>query len=501
MRKHENYKLYYNIVKRLGQGKFGEVYEANLKDSNEKRAIKILNKEKVRNAYINKYFEEPGEKEMLPYIKCFYNEVKNMEIALGENRDNENAVKIFEYFDNEKEFAIVMECCDTNLLNYLNNIKEEEKLSILNQINKTIKIMVENNEHTFIDLRLENILIKFLNEEKTQYIVKLKLTDDIGLMKQFKNLVMSTYDSKNIVTDPPEILNGEDYNPKSDLWSLGIIIYVLYFGEYPFKGSSIKELLNNIKQGEKLLNKTGNSKLDNLITNLLKEDIKERINWNQYFNHPLFVKKKYGSEDFRDFYEIDEEPIGSTDYATVYRGRVKESGELRAIKVFDKVKIRNYIKKKFLKIEDENDIKPFKDGFNKEIEHMIMVEGEKNENNNTVKFYEFYQNDDEFVVVMELCDGNLLDVFSKRTEPYSPDEIGDILSQLNNSFKIMNKNKLVHRALNLQNILVKYENKEKTKFTIKLKLTDDSFLLNDLKNIQKIYEYKNILYCSRNIKR
>ena len=496
MRKHEDYKLYYNIGERLGQGKFGEVYEATAKDSNEKRAIKILNKEKVRNAYKNKYFEEPGEEEMAPYIKCFYNEVKNMEIALGENQDNENAVKMYEYFDNENEFAIVMECCDTNLLNYLNNIKEEEKLTILNQLNKTIKIMVEDNDIKFIDLRLENILIKFVNKEKTQYIIKLKLTDDIGLMKQFKNLVMSTTDSKNILADPPEILNGEDYNPKSDLWSLGIIIYVLYFHEYPFKGSSINELLENIKQGENKLKKTGNSDLDNLIINLLKENLKDRMNWNQYFNHPFFVKKKYGSEDFRVFYEIDEEPIGNTEYATVYRGRVKGTGELRAIKVFDKVKIRNYIKRKFLKIADENDIKPFKDGFDKEIEHMIMVEGDKNENNNTVKFYEFYQNEDEFAVIMELCDDNLLNVFASRKEPYSPDEIGDILSQLNQSFKIMNKNKLVHRALNLQNILVKYENKEKTKFTIKLKLTDDSILLDDIPNSQRKTQIKGILFIS-----
>ena len=499
MRKNDDYKLYYNIGERIGQGKFGEVYEATVKESNEKRAIKILDKEKVRNAYKNKYFEEPGEEEMAPYINCFYNEVKNMKMALGENQENENAVKIYEYFDNENEFAIVMEYCDTNLLNYLNNIKEEEKLSILHQLNKTIKIMIENNEQKFIDLRLENILIKFLDKEKTQYIVKLKLTDDIGLMKQFKNLVMSTNDSKNILADPPEILKGEDYNPKSDLWSLGIIIYILYFHEYPFKGSSIRELLENIKQGENKLNTTGNSDLDNLIIGLLKENVKERMNWNQYFNHPLFVKKKYGSEDFREFYEIDEEPIGNTEYATVYKGRVKKTGELRAIKVFDKVKIRNYIKRKFLKIADENDIKPFKDGFNKEIEHMLMVEGEKNENNNTVKFYEFYQNEDEFAVIMELCDDNLLNVFASKKEPYSPDEIGEILSQLNNSFKIMNNNKLVHRALNLQNILVKYENKERTKFTIKLKLTDDSSLLDDMPNIQNKIQFKSILFIAPEI--
>ena len=494
MKKNEDFKNYYNIGNRLGQGKFGEVYEATTKDSNEKRAIKILDKKKVKNAFKNTYFKEPEEEEMKPYINCFLNEVRNMKLALGENEENENAVKLYEYFDNENEFAIVMERCDSTLLSYLDKIKDEEKHNIINQLNKTIKKMVDN-QLIYIDLRLENILIKFVNEEKTKYIIKLKLTDDIGLVKQFRNLMLSSEgNNRNNCIDAPEILKENEYNHKSDLWSLGVIIYVLYFREYPYKGTSSEELLEEIKKGQDNLKKTGNLDLDNLIRALLIEEPEERMDWNQYFNHPFFVKKKIQSEDFRDYYKIENE-IGNPGFATVYKARTIDTDELRAIKVFDKKRIKNDFKRKYLRFPTEEDIKPYINGFFNEINHIKMVEGENNENNNTIKYYEYYQNEDEFAIVMELCDSNLLNIFADKSEPYSPEEIGNILSQLNNSFIIMNNNKLVHAALNLENILIKYKNKEKTNTTIKLKLTNDSCLLKDLHDVIKLNKnQRNILF-------
>jgi len=65
---------------------------------------------------------------MEPYINCFLNEIKNMKLAEGENKDNENTVKFFEYFDNDKEFVIIMELCDDNLLNYIS--KKKGKFSL-----------------------------------------------------------------------------------------------------------------------------------------------------------------------------------------------------------------------------------------------------------------------------------------------------------------------------------------------------------------------------------
>ena len=496
MKKQNNFRDYYNLGKRLGQGKFGQVYEAKTKNTNAKRAIKILDKASIKKDFKVKFFQEPSDEDMEPYIKCFDNEVKNMQIAMGSNGDNENAVKFFECFEDDNEYAIVMELCDTTLLDHLNEIKNEEKYKIINQLNKTTKIMVDR-EVGYIDIRLENILIKFTNEQKTEYIIKLKLTDDIGLTKQLENLNKNENIIKYNCIDAPEIIKEGEHSNKSDLWSLGVIIYVLYFKEYPYKGNTNDELLENIKKGDKILKKTDNEDLNNLIRGLLVEEPHNRMDWKQYFNHPFFVKKKK-NENFRENYEILKE-IGNLLFATVYKAKVIDSGELRAIKVFEKNRLRTYFKRKYLKYPSEEDMKPYTESFLNEINHMQIVEGKNKENNNTVKFYEYYHNQDEIASVMELCDENLLNYFVDKNRALTPDEIGDILSQLNHSFQIMKNNKLVHLAINLENILVKYENVEKTKFVFKLKLVNDSCLLKDLQNILKLYHSGNIKFVAPEI--
>ena len=87
-------------------------------------------------------------------------------------------------------------------------------------------------------------------------------------------------------------MKREEYNDKSLLWSLGVIIYVLFFNDFPYKGNYEKGILDNIKSGEENLKKTGISDLDDLIRRLLVEDPENRMNWNDYFEHPFFIQKK-----------------------------------------------------------------------------------------------------------------------------------------------------------------------------------------------------------------
>ena len=89
----------------------------------------------------------------------------------------------------------------------------------------------------------------------------------------------------------PEILEGEKYNQECDLWSLGIIIYVLYFKQYPYNAETAVAILMCIKKlGNKIIKKTGNKDLDDLIIKLIEKDPKKRITWKDYFDHQ-FLKK------------------------------------------------------------------------------------------------------------------------------------------------------------------------------------------------------------------
>ena len=85
----------------------------------------------------------------------------------------------------------------------------------------------------------------------------------------------------------------------------------------------------------------------------------------------------------------------------------------------------------------------------------------------------------------------LLNYFSKENKSFDEKSISDILNQLNNSFKIMTKNKIVHRALNLKNILIKFINKD---LIYKLKLTNDSCLLEHCFKKSKFNLKRNIDY-------
>ena len=477
MTKNDNFKKYYEIIRKIDDGNFGPVYEVKKKESNEKRAIKVVDKNIIRNIYRNSKFEEPNDRIMKFYIDCYIKQIRNMKISEGKNKDNENTVKYYEDFDTENEFAIVMELCDDNLFNYLGKSTFDENCQILKQLNNTFKIMAENtNDIAYGELKLQNILLKYINKEKTKYIVKLKLTCSndkmLELRKSFSTLSKSYYIN---YLSAPEILKGENiFNEKCYLWSLGIIIYILFYKKYPYSGTTEIEILNKIQTT--ILEKS-DTDLNDLINNLLVKDPIKRYNWNQYFNHPFFKKKQ--NLDYKQKYEIIKK-IAQSGYADIYLAKDKYSNEYRAIKVFDKKRVKNDFKKKKIRDPNEKEMKSFIEPFYNEINHMKILCEEGNIN--TVKLYEYFETNDEIASIMESCDDNLLDVFVKSNKCFSSEEILDFLNQLNHSFKIMVQNKLIHRALNLQNILINYKNKEKSKYIIKLKLTDDCCLINELSN-------------------
>ena len=96
--------------------------------------------------------------------------------------------------------------------------------------------------------------------------------------------------NENIFTISPEIIKNEEDLSKSDIWSLGIIIYYMLFKEYPYKGKGEIELLEDINSG-KVLKLSDNEKLNDLLYKMLKININERISWEEYFNHPFFINQ------------------------------------------------------------------------------------------------------------------------------------------------------------------------------------------------------------------
>ena len=456
MKENKDFNEYYEIKEELGRGpRFGIIYNAIKKETNEIKAIKIMEKKKIIDYLRSRGIVNPTEDNIELYFKGFEKEATNMEILQGENKENMNAVFIDESYKTKDEFAIVMEKCDNNLFDHLADKNEpfnaDEIYEILKQLNKSFDIM-HNKRILHNAIKLENILLKYLNEEKTKFIVKLKITDDSCSLDDATNLLSSAIENNNLKIISPEILKGEKYIEKCDLWSIGILIYSLYFKEFPFTGDDEKELIKNIKSiiEEGKLKQINNDHLNDLVKKLLIIDPKNRITWEEYFNHSFFVDNP--KNDYRKFYTIEEE-IGKCAFGFVYKAIKNDNGEERAIKIISKVNFNTNVSN-----IEETSYTTYIKYIKNEIDNMTIAQGINKDNQNTVKLYEYFDMRNEFAIIMELCDCDLAHILKERNEKFEINEILEILTQLNNTFKILVEKKVIHRDLKLQNILLKKNN-------------------------------------------
>jgi len=292
----EDSRCYYEINKKIFEDDFFDYFEVIEKETGMKKAIKLLDKNKINNEIRAYEFREINIEEANSFIKDdLMKYIETIKTIEEKNKENENTVKYYEYFDNDKEFVIVMEYWDDNLLHEMAERKKpfnvEEINELLCQLNNVFKIMYENKV-IHGNLNLENILIKKEDDKKLLF----KLSNNYNLGERYLSFIYDeVYDlvPKNISYKAPELLNGNDkYNELCDLWSLGIIIYALFFKKFPYSSINEYAYLNQIKDlGQKILEKTGNENLDDLIKKLLIEDPKKRITFKEYFNHPFFKKE------------------------------------------------------------------------------------------------------------------------------------------------------------------------------------------------------------------
>lgn len=265
----------YVFLSELGSGAFGKVYLAKDNVMNRNVAIKRVNISKLReNSYLEQAFWR--EIDIMASIKSKY------------------SVEFIEKVQSARNYNIVMELCDGELYKELMKAKRgfsvEKIKQILCQLNEVFYIMHQKNI-VHRDLKLQNIFIKYTNPEHTEFDVKL---GDFGFGKVIEQDVTGTK-LGTPVTMAPEVLRGKRYTNKADLWSIGVIIYQLHSKTYPFLGMNEKMILKKIEE-HKLQYLPSDSLLSDLIQRLLTEDANKRISWDDYFAHPFFGGKQWGTQ-------------------------------------------------------------------------------------------------------------------------------------------------------------------------------------------------------------
>ena len=460
------------IIDTIKENIYSNVYKAEY-EGNEVAVKKIKKDQLKEDLKESLCIDEINEDVFREEIIKFNRELENMKMC-----HCENSVEIYDYFDEEKEFVIVMELCDNNLFKELaktkNGFSAKEIKEILLQLNNAFKKMNEA-KIAHRDIKLHNILVKYLNKEKTKFKV---LLSDYGVSNQLSSMTKKykTHAGTQIIM-APEILSGKEYNNKCDLWSLGVNIFQLYTKKPPYIGAFDNEILNQIdKLGQSVLNVIKDAKLKDLLSKLLVKEPEKRISWEEYFKHDFFSLKTINIKSYEDIKII--ETIKDNIYTCVYKAEYEN--QFIALKKIKKDKIKEDILENLCVDEiTEEDFKEEIIKFHREISNMQKCHCE-----NSVEIYAYFDTEEAFIIAMELCDNTLFKELAKTKNGFSSEKIKEILLQLNNVFRKMNDNNIVHRDIKLNNILVKYLNEEKTKFKV---LLSDYGVSNQLSSMTKKY--------------
>ncbi|CAM9422057.1 unnamed protein product, partial [Laminaria digitata] len=217
---------YYNLTRVLGKGSFAMVKLAVRKSDGSKWAVKVIEKTSLSQ-----------EDE----------EALKTEVNILQAMDHPNIVKLNEVFDCQNCLYMVMELCTGGELFdrivMKDHYTENEARDCIVQVTKAILYCHENGI-VHRDLKPENLLYSDFDETKA--VIKLA---DFGLAKLLTADAMLTTACGTPGYVAPEILEAQPYGKEVDMWSVGVIAYILLCGFPPFYDENSSAMFKAIKAG------------------------------------------------------------------------------------------------------------------------------------------------------------------------------------------------------------------------------------------------------------
>ncbi|XP_054245643.1 SNF-related serine/threonine-protein kinase-like [Indicator indicator] len=251
----------YDLERTLGKGHFAVVKLARHVFTGQQVAVKVIDKSKLAG-------EAAGQ--LLQEVRC-------MKLV-----QHPNVVRLYEVIDTHTKLYLILELGDggdmfDHIMRHEGGLAEPRAKDYFAQIVHAIsychKLHVVHR-----DLKPENVV--FFRE---QGVVKLT---DFGFSNRFQPGKMLTTSCGSLAYSAPEILLGEEYDaPAVDIWSLGVILYMLVCGYPPFQEANDSETLTMIMDCRYTVPPHVSAQCANLISRMLQRDPKQRASLEQIEGH------------------------------------------------------------------------------------------------------------------------------------------------------------------------------------------------------------------------
>ncbi|CAD8168988.1 unnamed protein product [Paramecium pentaurelia] len=266
---------YYVKGEVLGQGAYGKVWKVTHKNSGMVRAMKQLKKSSLILEEQKRLFAE---------------------MNILRNLDHPHIVKLYELYQDEQNYYLITEYLSGKELfdriKEMSYFSERKAASFMRDILSAVVYCHEQNI-VHRDLKPENIL--FANESQNS---PLKIID-FGTSRKYDADKKMTKKLGTAYYIAPEVLR-KDYNEKCDVWSCGVILYILLCGYPPFTGINDKVIMQRISDGNFIFDDNDwaliSKDAKNLITNMLQVDPNQRISAKQALADPWIDKHNSNEE-------------------------------------------------------------------------------------------------------------------------------------------------------------------------------------------------------------
>lgn len=255
----------YELKSKLGKGTFGTVYLGKHIPSKNKIAIKMINREGLKQEQQNRLEQE---------------------ILCQRSVSSTNIVSLIDVQKTENNFYLILEyCAGGDLGQFIKShgpVDEETTQRWMQQLAEGFKALKSKNI-IHRDLKLQNIL---LTENSTKAVLKLA---DFGMSRFLGEELAQTWLGTPLYMAPEMFQNKEGYDYKADIWSLGVVMYELLTGEPPIrvqKREDIPLAQKNLKKWPPNIS----PECSDLLSKLLAYNAKDRISFEELFVHPFIYK-------------------------------------------------------------------------------------------------------------------------------------------------------------------------------------------------------------------